>query len=999
MPKDIQADIKIQVVDGKPVELPNGDFVANAHMSREGMDLHLTSPDGHTITVEGYFAQGTAPDLFTADGARLSPNLVNSFLPPEHTGQYASSGQIANDASPAGRIAEVSGEANIIRADGTHVVATVNTPIFQGDVIETSKTGAVNVQFADNTSFAISESARMSVDKFMYDSEHHSGSSFFSMLQGVFVYTSGLIGKADPGSVNIETPVGSIGIRGTVVAGQISPAGHESKITILDGAITFTNGSGTHEMHDSYNTVSLNSYQNHPTDMGHMDSNTFQQAFHSVSVVAGETFSHFSGGTGSNSNGNAQQNGENNSNAPAANESGEHGGDRAAPKGANEGGQGSAPPQGGEHGPAPDGMAPVPGAMPPGGMPPGGMPPAMNGEHGAMNGMPPGGTMPNAPMTGAPMMNGMPAGMIGGMPGDIGGMAGYGSMGGMPGGMMGGMTGFGAMGGTMMAGIPGSMAAGMGYGGMMPGMGGMGGMPGTGFDGTMGGMPGMGYGGMMGGMPGMGYGGMMGGMPGMPGMYGGMPAGGFYYGAPAYNTAGYYNGATYNPPPVNPPPAGSPPPPPPPFTLGFAYSGEYNDIIKFPDGPGIREFGPNGMMVGTVMPFNAAAGAITFNIAVNLANPVYHLTPTMNGHTDAITATLLSAGQQADITTIGGITAGEVFSLYNGTTTANITITAGESIQNLINDINSYGAFHAQMIQNRLEIATTSNVALTVANVTGTPATDLLSAANVTTLPPSHDYSLSNINPVSAFSVDGVGHIFVNDSLALSSYVNPNGFNLTITATDSLGHNTTITQHLDIRDYSLGTNPEVSNSSNLYGTSGADYLVGLGGAAMTIAGGGGADVILGSNGNNSINIQDAGYEFVDGGAGYDVLSLGVSGSTQFFVDFTNVSTGWVNNVEEIDLGTSNASGNGNHIRLDLEAVFDMTDASHTLNITASGSGGSQIDIVTSGGSAFALTSGTLSSSASNMTYTGTYNGAAITLVITGGMTTAADAGHMQVSQV
>ncbi len=221
MPKDMSADVRIEAAGGKPIELPNGDFVANAEMTRSGLDLHLTGPDGHTIIVEGYFAQNPAPDLVTHDGARLTPAMVNAFVPPEHVGQYAASGQIANDASPAGKITQVVGEAHIIRADGTHVVATVGAPIYQGDVIETSKTGAVNIQFADNTTFAISESARMSVDQFVYHSAEHTGSSFFSMLQGVFVYTSGLIGKSDPGSVNIETPVGSIGIRGTVIAGHI----------------------------------------------------------------------------------------------------------------------------------------------------------------------------------------------------------------------------------------------------------------------------------------------------------------------------------------------------------------------------------------------------------------------------------------------------------------------------------------------------------------------------------------------------------------------------------------------------------------------------------------------------------------------------------------------------------------------------------------------------------------------------------------------------------
>lgn len=294
MPKDMSADTRIEAVAGKSVELPNGNFIANAEMTRSGMDLHLTGPGGHTIIVEGYFAQMPHPDLVTHDGAHLTPAMVNAFVPPEHAGQYAASGQIANDASPAGKITQVVGEAHIVHADGTKILATVGALIFQGDVIETSKTGAVNIQFADNTTFAISESARMSVDQFVYHSADHTGSTFFSMLQGVFVYTSGLIGKSDPGSVNIETPVGSIGIRGTVVAGHIMPAGHDSQITIVDGAVTLTNGSGTQELNTNLATVSLNSYQAQPETVP-MDASIFNNSYHSVSSVASDTLNHFTG--------------------------------------------------------------------------------------------------------------------------------------------------------------------------------------------------------------------------------------------------------------------------------------------------------------------------------------------------------------------------------------------------------------------------------------------------------------------------------------------------------------------------------------------------------------------------------------------------------------------------------------------------------------------------------------------------------------------------------
>lgn len=299
MPKDISFDVTVTAKGGAPVVLPEGEKISNAQFVRDGQDLFLQMPNGHTIKVEGYFGHDPAPDIATQGGARLTPDLVEAFLVPQHAGEYAENkpAHTANDATPAGKVTEIVGDVTITRADGTKVQAELGTPVFQGDVIETSAKGAVNILFADNTTFAISESARMSVDEFAYNGESHEGSSFFSMLQGLFVYTSGLIGKEDPGQVGINTPVGSIGIRGTVVAGQINPEGQDSTITVIDGAIVIANDGGMLELSDSFGTATLSSYSTAPVASGTMSADTFTATYGSLAPVAGTTFEGVSNGT------------------------------------------------------------------------------------------------------------------------------------------------------------------------------------------------------------------------------------------------------------------------------------------------------------------------------------------------------------------------------------------------------------------------------------------------------------------------------------------------------------------------------------------------------------------------------------------------------------------------------------------------------------------------------------------------------------------------------
>src|SRR5690606_30589150 len=121
-------------------------------------------------------------------------------------------------------------------------------------IIETDAQGAVNIVFLDETSMAISESAKIAVDEYTFDPSTESGTTNLSVLRGLFVFTSGLIGRDDPDDVSIDTPVGSIGIRGTIIAGEIKPGG-ESNISVLEGAIVVKNGLGETTLSDQFETV------------------------------------------------------------------------------------------------------------------------------------------------------------------------------------------------------------------------------------------------------------------------------------------------------------------------------------------------------------------------------------------------------------------------------------------------------------------------------------------------------------------------------------------------------------------------------------------------------------------------------------------------------------------------------------------------------------------------------------------------------------------------
>ncbi len=270
--------------EGNTVDLPDASFVRDADIQRDGMDLVLEGPDG-TIVIEGYFAADPAPDLVAPDGSTLTPELVNSFA--HSDSQYADAGSM-NDASPVGSVQEVSGEATVTRLDGSVEVIISGTPIFQGDVVETSGEGAVNIVFIDETSFAVSEDARLAIDEYVFDPATQSGSTNFSVLKGVFVFTSGLIGRDDPDDVEIDTPVGSIGIRGTIIMGDVD----EGEITVVEGAIVLRDLQGNEmTLANQFETGKFMPSEGGIEHMGNMSADHMSHKFASISGVAPDLFS------------------------------------------------------------------------------------------------------------------------------------------------------------------------------------------------------------------------------------------------------------------------------------------------------------------------------------------------------------------------------------------------------------------------------------------------------------------------------------------------------------------------------------------------------------------------------------------------------------------------------------------------------------------------------------------------------------------------------------
>ncbi|MBI2235161.1 MAG: FecR domain-containing protein, partial [Micavibrio aeruginosavorus] len=281
--------IRLDADAGPRLDLPSNDFVTNAQILRDGQDLLLRTDDGHEIVVGNYFNAEPAPVLVSAGGAALTPELVDSFVKPLDGVQVAQKGSV-DDSSPVGMVREVSGEATVTHPNGIVEKISAGTPIYQGDIVETKADGAVNIIFVDETTFAVSKDARLAIDEYVFDPATQSGETNFSVLRGVFVFTSGLIGRDDPDDVQIDTPVGSIGIRGTTIMGTIDPEG-QSYITVVEGAIVVSNGNGEQTLSQQYETVRLDGYSSDIVNDGTLSSGQLSENYNVLRTVNAELFS------------------------------------------------------------------------------------------------------------------------------------------------------------------------------------------------------------------------------------------------------------------------------------------------------------------------------------------------------------------------------------------------------------------------------------------------------------------------------------------------------------------------------------------------------------------------------------------------------------------------------------------------------------------------------------------------------------------------------------
>jgi hypothetical protein len=143
--------------------------------------------------------------------------------------------------NPIGKVVVATGSVTLERANavviqvgtaGQSAQAKVGDLVYQGDAVATGADGKVGINFTDGSSFNLSNNARMVMDEFVYDPNSTSNASLFNLTKGTFTFVAGKVAKT--GDMKVDTPVATMGVRGTTPRVEISDDGTVRFSTLIE---------------------------------------------------------------------------------------------------------------------------------------------------------------------------------------------------------------------------------------------------------------------------------------------------------------------------------------------------------------------------------------------------------------------------------------------------------------------------------------------------------------------------------------------------------------------------------------------------------------------------------------------------------------------------------------------------------------------------------------------------------------------------------------------
>jgi hypothetical protein len=120
--------------------------------------------------------------------------------------------QPQSNADPVGSVATLQGSASVTHNNAASALQ-LRESIYKGDALQTGIDGTLGITFDDDTTFTLEPNSRITVDNFVYQDGGADNAATFKVLHGTVAFIAAQV--AHTGNMKIDTPISSLGIRGT----------------------------------------------------------------------------------------------------------------------------------------------------------------------------------------------------------------------------------------------------------------------------------------------------------------------------------------------------------------------------------------------------------------------------------------------------------------------------------------------------------------------------------------------------------------------------------------------------------------------------------------------------------------------------------------------------------------------------------------------------------------------------------------------------------------
>jgi hypothetical protein len=116
--------------------------------------------------------------------------------------------------------------------------------VFLNDTVQTKKRSRAQMMFVDKSIVGLGPNAELVVKEYVFDSKKKTGKLKMDVKNGAFRVLGGALSKSDGGEVEVETPVATCGIRGSMMIGSYDAATRTLVVAPLAGTLTVRTSAG-----------------------------------------------------------------------------------------------------------------------------------------------------------------------------------------------------------------------------------------------------------------------------------------------------------------------------------------------------------------------------------------------------------------------------------------------------------------------------------------------------------------------------------------------------------------------------------------------------------------------------------------------------------------------------------------------------------------------------------------------------------------------------------